>query len=87
MTWRPECAGKFRGNLSFRVDGRFPAQVSVVGEAVDVGGKRSKGDAREGRKRVRASGGIAKRRSLSQEASGGAGPYASVSSCSLGGGG
>ena len=58
VTWRPECAGKFRGNLAFRVDGRFPAQVSMVGEAVDTGGRRGngkgrKGESREGRRRTR----------------------------------
>lgn len=86
MTWRPECGGKFRANLAFKVDGRFPAQVSVVGEAVDVGGGGSKGrgDARKGRKRAKgqSAGGAdgGKRRSLSQEtASRGAGPYTSVS--------
>lgn len=64
------------------MDGRFPAQVSVVGEAVEVGGggKRRKGDAREGRKRVRGPPvGAGAGRSMSQEAaSRGAGPYTSV---------
>lgn len=82
VAWRPERGGKFRGNLAFKVDGRFPAQVSVVGEAVDVGGggKRRKGDAREGRKKVRGPPvGAGAGRSLSQEAvSRGAGPYTSV---------
>lgn len=83
MTWRPEIGGKFRGNLAFRVDGRFPAQVSVVGEAIDAGGdKRRKADGRErSGKRVRGSrcdGGVGKRRSLPQEALRGAGPYTSV---------
>lgn len=93
VTWRPEVGGKFRGSLAFKMDGRFPAQVSVVGEAVDIGGggsggggggNRKKGDAREGRKRIKgapvgAGVGAGKRRSLSQEAtSRGAEPYTSV---------
>lgn len=91
MTWRPNAAGKYRGNLAFKVDGRFPAQVSVVGEAVGVGDgggggkkKKKKVEAREARARMKgvpagAAGGAGRRRSLSQEAaSRGAGPYASV---------
>lgn len=94
MTWRPECGGKFRGSLAFKMDGRFPAQVSVVGEAVDIGGRggggggnKRKAEGREGRKRVKGApvgGGVGsgKRRSLSQEAaSRGAGPYTSVRVC------
>lgn len=85
VTWRPEVGGKFRGSLAFKMDGRFPAQVSVVGEAVDIGGggggNRRKGDAREGRKRAKGApaGARSRGRSLSQEAaSRGAVPYTSV---------
>lgn len=87
MTWRPESGGKFRANVAFKVDSRFPAQVSVVGEAVDIGGggggNKGRGDARKGRKRAKGQsvggGDRGKRRSLSQEAAlRGAGPYASV---------
>ena len=95
MTWRPESGGKFRANVAFKVDGRFRAQVSVVGEAVDIGGggggggNKGRGDARKGRKRAKgqsvgSDGG--KRRSLSQETGlRGAGPYTSVRAGSYGG--
>ncbi|CAN0209441.1 unnamed protein product, partial [Scytosiphon promiscuus] len=94
VTWRPKAAGKFRGNLAFKVDGRFPAQVSVVGEAVGVGdggkgggggGKKRKGEHREARARMKGvptgvgGGATGRRRSSSQEASSrGGGPYASM---------
>lgn len=85
VTWQPECGGKIRANVAFKVDGRFPAQVSVVGEAVDIGGGGGKGrggDARKGRRRATGSSAGAdggRRRSLSQEAaSRGSGPYTSV---------
>lgn len=92
VTWRPEVRGKFRGSLAFKMDGRFPAQVSVVGEAVDVGGRsggggnRRKSDAREGRKKIKGApvgaGGSGKRRSSSQEASSrGTGPSTLVRLC------
>lgn len=89
MTWRPEVSGKFRANVAFKVDGRFPAQVSVVGEAADVGGGGGGGGGgRKGRKRAKghsAAGDGGKRRSLSQEAAmRGAGPYTSVRAGSLG---
>lgn len=74
------------------MNGRFPAQVSVVGESFEVGGgggKRRKGDGREGRKRVKVPsvGGVSVggRRSLSQEASSRDGPYTLVSDVRGGG--
>lgn len=84
MIWRPDAPGRFRGSLSFRVDSRFPAQVSVVGEGVDVTATRKQGEGREGRKRVKGGAGGegagVRMRSLSQEAGGrrGAEPYTSV---------
>ena len=49
VTWRPDQPGKFRGILALRVNGRFPARVSVVGEALSLcggGAKAKRGDGR-----------------------------------------
>ena len=56
VTWRPDQPGKFRGILALRVNGRFPARVSVVGEALlrcGGGAKAKRGDGRAFGKQVK----------------------------------
>ncbi|CAN0369595.1 unnamed protein product [Ascophyllum nodosum] len=49
VTWRPNRPGKFRGTLALRVNGRFPARASVVGEAFPLGGGGAKANRDDGR--------------------------------------
>ena len=49
VTWLPDQPGKFRGILALRVNGRFPAQVSVVGEALSLCGDGAKANRSDGR--------------------------------------